>query len=234
MIVHKRTIERRIKAGWSTEAAQNTPSKNDPMDLVGHKFGLLTVLKQVENRVVSKNSGRTAVTWQCQCNCGTIVEVLANGLRTGTTKSCGCFQRAELSKRRTSHGHSKNGRRSSTFSVWQAMLNRCYLKSCDVYPTYGGRGITVCDRWKDSFENFLSDMGERPPDKSLDRINNESGNYEPKNCRWITQKEQCNNKRNNVTTIINGQSMTAMEASELAGIPYWTVLRRIKKGLPFI
>jgi NTP pyrophosphatase (non-canonical NTP hydrolase) len=126
---------------------------------------------------------------------------------------------------RITHGQYK----SRTYHIWQHMKRRCFLTTAREYPDYGGRGITVCDRWKNSFELFLKDMGECPSRCSIDRINN-NGNYEPSNCRWSTSAEQAINKRSNRMLIVGGVSMTAKEWADKVGLLPHTIYTRLNKG----
>lgn len=129
-----------------------------------------------------------------RCTCGTEKRVRARHIETGA--SIGCRRCAE-----TVHGHAKvNGRSSPTYTSYVKMIDRCTNPKNDAWHNYGGRGIVVCQRWLDSFENFLADMGVRPPGTSIDRIDN-SGHYEPGNCRWATVAEQRHNMRTNVLTV---------------------------------
>lgn len=153
-----------------------------PYDLTGHRFGALVCLMQGERTLSGK------VTWLCQCDCGNTITRQADNLKIGGDKSsCGCIHRGNYS-----HGHSIGGP-SSTYGIWCAMKRRCTNPEGADWDNYGGRGITVCDRWMNSFENFLVDMGCRPDGLSIDRIN-VNGNYEPDNCRWADSFEQAANK----------------------------------------
>jgi hypothetical protein len=152
-------------------------------DLTGRHFGRLTV-----TAAYRRNSHRHTE-WRCVCHCGTETWARLSDLRTGHTQSCGCFAR----ERSTTHGHKRGGTASPTYISWNDMITRCTCVTTGNYAAYGGRGITVCDRWQ-RFENFLADMGERPAGRSIDRINN-AENYEPLNCRWATPKEQRANQR---------------------------------------
>jgi hypothetical protein len=126
--------------------------------------------------------------WQCACDCGSTVLVRQDYLK-GRKKSCGCLHREVTAARNVIHGWTG----TKTFQSWRSMRARCYIATSHRFDRYGGRGIAVCDRWRDSFVAFLADMGERPAGKTLDRINND-GNYEPGNCRWATSSEQGRNR----------------------------------------
>lgn len=158
--------------------------------MIGRKYGRLTVLEFDGLRIYS---GRRRSFYKCRCDCGIISSIVGSSLKTGHTTSCGCLREERALKAVTKHGHTYNSRHSRTYNSWVAMHSRCERKSHEAYPRYGGRGITVCARWS-GFANFLADMGKRPDGKTLDRINNE-GNYESKNCRWATPKEQQANTR---------------------------------------
>lgn len=165
-------------------------------DLTGRSFGRLTVVERAENR------GRH-IYWLCVCECGTTRTVKGDHLKSGGSQSCGCRlsdsarERAARSAMptRTTHGHgsARAGTRSGTYISWSSMIQRTTNPRNPAWPHYGGRGITVCDRWR-SYEAFLQDMGERPPGLTLDRID-VNGHYEPGNCRWATWSEQRLNQR---------------------------------------
>lgn len=152
------------------------------VDIAGQRFGRLTALRFTH----SVNGVRM---WLCRCDCGIEAPVDCHALRTGNTKSCGCLRRDVASAANRTHGLSG----SSTFFRWQAMKNRCLNPRDKDWKHYGGRGITVCERWL-SFEPFLADMGEAPPGMTIDRRDNDKG-YEPGNCRWATMTVQANNRR---------------------------------------
>lgn len=153
----------------------------------GKRFGRLVVLYN-DRKEVSKN-GTTVYFDMCQCDCGEIKSHRREDVKSGAIKSCGCL-RKENGARATKHGLSKH----PLYQVWQTMIQRCYNKNTHAYPWYGELGVTVCDRWRYSFENFLADMGERPIGLSLDRID-PFGNYEPSNVRWADRETQLANKR---------------------------------------
>lgn len=162
----------------------------------GERFGILTIESKQPSHI--QPSGQTKILYRCVCDCGNIVNVQKYHLKSGHTKSCGC-RKVETSRlagqKYFTHGHWKNNKPTTEWLSWMAMKNRCYNKNHKDYKYWGEKGVIVCDRWLESFENFYNDMGDKPTSKhSIDRIN-PFGNYEPSNCRWATAKEQANNKR---------------------------------------
>lgn len=198
------------------------------IDLTGQKFERLTVLHRAPNR---KNS--TSARWVCQCICGTISLVDAGDLRRpeGGVKSCGCLQR-EIAKETRAAASTKHGMAfSPEYRIWAGIKRRCLDPNMANYAYYGGRGITICDEWKDSFEQFYEDMGPRPsPKHSIEREKNELG-YFKENCFWATLTEQARNRRNNHMITINEETRCLAEWLEIYHLCASTFHRRRKQGM---
>ena len=173
-------------------------SKSAIIQKIGDRFGRLTVISNTPNHV--KKGHKKKLFWLCRCERGVEKYFYGHTLRNGGATSCGC-KITDLKKYSISTSLSV-GKKS--YSSWTLMLSRCYDKRHKNYKNYGGRGITVCDRWKNSFQNFLDDIGERPIGMTIGRIDN-NGHYEPSNCKWETNDQQSSNKRN--TAFVDGQKL---------------------------
>lgn len=185
------------------------------LNLKGQRFGRLIVIKET-----NKRSGGNVV-WECLCDCGKNTFVITSSLTNKRTKSCGCFWKLKFFKANITHGKSS----SPEYVIWENVIQRTTNKNHTSYEHYGGRGIKICERWL-KFENFYEDMGERPKNKTLDRINNDGG-YCPENCRWATRKEQQRNRRNNRLITFRGETKCVSEWSEELKIKPDTLLSRI-------
>jgi hypothetical protein len=195
-------------------------------DLTGQRFGRLTAL------ALGPPSLRGCLRWTCVCDCGATTTVTVGHLRSGHTSSCGCNKRiwsATHNDHKITHGCSKRGPQRGTYISWGQMKARCLNPKAPNFRLYGERGITVCARWLDSFENFLADMGRRPHGTSIDRIDN-SGNYEPGNCRWATPTEQGANRRTSRRLTYAGKTLTAAEWGRALGGDRHSVLSRLRHG----
>lgn len=193
---------------------------NRAKDLAGKKFGRLVVLYDTN----LKKNGVTL--WHCVCECGNEIDVRASCLTTNHTKSCGCLQK-EKSGRKPVH----NETHSRLYGIWRGMKDRCYRKEAHNYYLYGGRGITVCNEWLNSYENFKNWAIENGYNSnlSIDRIDG-NRNYCPSNCRWATNKEQQNNIITNHYIEANGMRMTTCQWAEYLGVNHKTLETRIHRG----
>src|SRR5690606_32173246 len=183
------------------------------INLKGKKFGFLLVLGKAKQTNV-----KAGILWECKCDCGNIKNVRSYQLHKGITKSCGCLRGIKLSKSRTTHGLTSS---SPFYCTWAKMKARCFSEKNRSYKHYGGRGITMCDEWRDdfmTFHNWCISSGYKKG-LSIDRIDN-NGNYEPDNCRWSTQKEQQRNRRSNRLVTYKGESKPISEWCDILGINY--------------
>lgn len=189
------------------------------IDLTNKKVGRLTILE------LYKGNGDSAI-WKCRCDCGNIAYITQHCLLYRPTKSCGCLRKELLSKRSNLH-HLSNTR---IYKIWIDIKKRCYNSKHICYQNYGGRGITMCDDWKNDFKSFYnwSMNNGYQQNLSIDRINND-GNYEPSNCRWTNRKTQNNNTRHNHYITYNGKTLTLAQWSEELGFTYSCLKSRINK-----
>lgn len=187
-------------------------------DLTGQKFGRLTVIKRI-----GSNKQREAI-WLCKCECGNEKVVVGSSLRKGQTQSCGCLMKERIKKANTKHGC----KGTKLYECWHHMKERCYLKNFHGYFNYGGRGITMCDEWKNDFITFRdwAISNGYKDGLTIERID-VNGNYCPENCRWITMKEQQRNKRNTFYVTYKGVTKPLVEWSEVLNISYYTLRERL-------
>lgn len=181
-------------------------------DLAGCTFGRVTVISRVENDAKGQSQ------WLCRCECGRESVLRSDTARAGCNRKCGCSVVAV----------SRGFTRHPLCSVWTGMMHRCYSPNHSSFRYYGGRGITVCERWH-KLENFLADMGDRPAGTSIDRID-VNGNYCPENCRWATSLEQARNRRKNYRLEVGGVEMTLYEAAATLGLTHGTLWSRLQRG----
>lgn len=172
------------------------------LDLTGFKIGRLIVIGE------SGRNNHEQILWECKCVCGNTTKLVATVINKGKTLSCGCLQKEVTSLRSLIHGHYG----SPEYISYRCMLTRCFNKADPNYSKYGAVGISVCDRWVESFDNFLTDMGLRPQGCSLDRFPLKDGNYGPENCRWATLNQQSQNRK---TTRLNLQIVSEIRASSI-------------------
>lgn len=193
--------------------------------MTGRRFGRLVVLSSTDKR---KSTG--AIVWACQCDCGKTCETSSILLNAGQTRSCGClFVETATAKGRAKRTHGMSD--TKTYNSWVGAKGRCQNKDNPKYPQYGGRGIQMHEVWANSFEAFLADMGPRPVGTTLDRYPNLNGNYEPGNCRWATDVEQQNNRRDNRFIEHNGERATVSEYCRTHNLNSRKVQQRLSRGM---
>ncbi len=193
------------------------------LNIVGCIFGRLTVIEfsGVKNQ---------KTLWLCKCSCGKEIVAVGAMLKAGNTNSCGCFKIDGIVNRSLKHGHQRIGNKSAEYRAWRHMKSRCYNPNVERYDNYGGKGVIVCDRWINSFENFYLDMGQRPsPLHSVDRYPDVNGNYEPSNCRWATTEQQSRNTTKNHWLEYGGEKLVLSDwAIKLKTFPA-NINRMLKK-----
>lgn len=192
------------------------------IDRIGQRVGKLVIIERAANKV--EGSVKRAC-WLCKCDCGNEIIVSSHSLSKalkgkGGTRSCGCLTKIKPVK----HGLCE----SKIYRIWASMIQRCSNPKNPAYMSYGGRGITVCERWL-NFSNFYEDMGSRPPSKTLDRVDNSLG-YSKDNCRWATRKEQGNNRRTNLIIAFNGKKKTLSQWADFTGLSTYCIRYRINSG----
>jgi len=186
------------------------------LDLVGHKFGNLTVLADSGSRSNSRQ-----VLWLCLCDCGAEKVVITQHLKSGATVSCGCYNRVK----NVIHGNKKH----ELYSVWHNMLARCYNPNNSAYKFYGKRGIEVCESWRESVNNFIADMEPRPEGYTLEREDS-NGNYSKENCVWATQFTQNRNRRSNRYLEYKGIKKCLKDWAAELGVDYRLFMGRLDRG----
>lgn len=198
------------------------------IDITNGKFGRLTAIE-----CVGKDKSGYAL-WKCKCDCGSLVVVKGKSLRNGNTKSCGCRNIEEATKRIVNFNTKHSGSNTRLFRIWSHMKSRCYNSNSTNFSDYGGRGIAICEEWKldfASFHEWAMDNGydeNAPRGKcTLDRID-VNGDYCPENCRWVDAKKQANNRRNNSVIAFNGETHTISEWADAIGMSEETLLKRLK------
>ena len=192
------------------------------LGIAGQKFGSLLAVRATDRRIYGGN-----VVWEFLCDCGTVCFFSGAIVARGATKSCGCVKRERVRRLKLSHGQSG----SLIHQVWGAMIQRCGNPKNKDYGLYGGRGIFVCDQWRNSFESFASDMGPRPKGGMIERRNNE-GPYSPGNCYWASAIQQGRNRRDNCRLTINGEILCIADWSERTGLSQQTIRSRMVRGWP--
>lgn len=194
------------------------------IDLTGKRFGRLTVLSCIGHR-------DNILWWKCKCDCGNLIDIRGYCLRNHNTVSCGCLRGEKASQRAKERNTTHGLKNTRLYDTWHSMKARCYRETCENYPRYGGRGITVCEEWKSDFKAFYDwSMSHGYRDNlTIDRIDND-GDYEPSNCRWATQKEQANNQSSNHLLTYNGATHTIKQWSEILNISPWKLYNRVRYG----
>lgn len=188
------------------------------LDIVGHRYGKLVA--------VSPQPGKKQ-RWLWQCDCGGRKTIVYYSVKAGLTRSCGCLRTEAIRKRPAKHGHRRGNKSTPTLQSYANAKDRCTNPNSHNWNWYGGRGITMCERWIESFENFLADMGEAPKGYTLERCDNEIG-YTPENCRWATKADQAKNKRGTIWVEYNGERLCLKDYAKAINRSYVYLFSRIR------
>mgnify|MGYP003577130298 CR=1 FL=1 len=192
------------------------------IDMSGKRIGRLLVMGPGDVQGTTRR-------WRCLCDCGNEVLVQGSSLRTGRQMSCGCLKAEKARARKTTHGLGG----TSENAIWNTMKARCGNPSHEAFARYGGRGIAICERWRESFAAFMEDMGPRPSERhTIERRDNSLG-YEPSNCYWATYCEQNSNTSKNIYVPDGEEKVTVMEWARRHGVSPQTVYGRLRRGQPF-
>lgn len=218
----------RIIPCLSRKATHLCPMAPPPKkDMIGLRFGRLTVVREASPKRYSKGTKRTFLV---KCDCGNQKVVIGASLPNGNTTSCGCLRRERTGELSTTHGGTKNRKWDTEYTIWVGIIARCENPNSRSYERYGGRGITICPEWRHDYAAFLAHVGRRPSQvHSIDRIDNNRG-YEPGNVRWATSDIQRNNTRRNKFMTVRGERKTIMEWAVAIGISHYGMTKRLKSG----
>lgn len=190
------------------------------IDVTGHRYGRLVAMH------VEPSPDRRR-RWRFACDCGAQIVVPLERVRGGLTNSCGCLRRDATRDRSLRHGHKVGRVETRTYKAYSHAKARCFNPMDEKYPQYGGRGITMCREWVDDFSAFLADMGECPPDRTLDRVD-VNGHYEPRNCRWATSRQQARTRTDNVLVEHEGRNVVLKDFAAIMGVNYKSLHARVK------
>lgn len=189
----------------------------------GKRFGRWTVVSYAGKR-------GTNPIWNCVCDCGTEKVVLSSSFLSGASVSCGCVRSEQLAARLTTHGHAPRSGKTPEYSTWKNIVSRCTNPKTRKWEEYGGRGIKVCDRWRESFAAFLADVGLRPSKQHTIERKDNDGNYEPGNVCWATRAQQSRNKRNNRWLTFQGETLCIRDWGLKLGLSRTALNMRIQRG----
>lgn len=189
----------------------------DPEQYLGRKYNMLRVVSYVGTSAPLGTKGLKRL-FIFKCDCGKYKTITISNVKNSHTRSCGCIFKKAVSKANSTHGAA--GRKYDR--TYMGMRDRCYNPHNPSYPRYGGRGIKVCDRWLESYDNFENDVGERPEGTTLDRVDND-GDYTPENCRWATRVQQGNNTRRSYIYSVDGNIMNMINAQKVTGLKKSTI-----------
>jgi hypothetical protein len=197
---------------------------------MGQRFSRWTVVGFAGTPVT--RGGKRCAMWSVRCDCGGEKVVRGSALTGGFSGSCGCLQREAAGARQRMHGHTNGRVRTTEFVIWSGIIQRCEDTGSPAYASYGGRDITICKRWRESFDAFLADVGPRPPGLTLDRHPDKNGNYEPGNVRWATVTEQQNNTRSNRLLEWQGETLNVTQWAQRLSVGRSLIFGRLRAGWP--